>query len=88
MTTEAIEGTVVHHPNEQESLLDTQRELAATQQQLDLLGKYFLLALAKFPDNTMKVSLPEQMSLDKIPLVLQGKTDKHGNTHFRAVEVK
>lgn len=66
---------------------DLAQELAATQQQLDLMGSYFLLALAKLPDNTLTVSLPEQMSLDKVPLVLQGKTDKHGNTHFRAVEV-
>lgn len=63
------------------------QELAATQQQLDLMGAYFLLALAKLPNNTLTVSLPEQVSLDKVLLVLQGKTDKHGNTHFRAVEV-
>lgn len=81
--TKVIEGKVVHHPGEADAL----QELAATQQQLDLLGVYFLLALSKLPNNTLTVSLPEQMNLDKVPLALQGKMDDKGNTHFRAVEV-
>jgi len=64
------------------------QELAFTQHQLDVLGEYFLLALAQLPENTLKVSLTEQALLGELPLALQARSDAHGNVIFRAVEVK
>ena len=82
--TAVVEGEVVYHPTMQ----DVKTELALTQHQLDLLGEYFLLALAQLPENTLKVSLTDQALLGELPLALQAKSDDHGNVIFRAVEVK
>ena len=78
---------VVEQPVET-SAEDLALELSITQQQLDVLGEYFLLALAQLPDNTLTVSLSEQALLGELPLALQAKSDDHGNVIFRAVEVK
>jgi hypothetical protein len=63
-------------------------ELAVTQRQLDVLGEYFLLALNCLPGKQLKVSLTEQALLGEVPLVLQARSDEHGNVIFRAVEDK
>ena len=84
MTTEVAEGTVVHHP----VLTNLRTELAVTQHQLDVLGEYFLLALAQLPENSLKVSLTDQALLGELPLALQARSDDHGNIIFRAVEDK
>jgi hypothetical protein len=60
----------------------------ADQAELDVLRAYFLLALSKMPDQTMRVSLSEQAQLGELPLQLQAKADKSGAVYIRAVEVK
>jgi len=84
LTTEVIEGEVTHHP----VLTNLRTELAVTQHQLDILGEYFLLALAQLPENSLKVSLTDQALLGELPLALQARSDDHGNIIFRAVEDK
>lgn len=79
--------TVTESKPEQHPVLTRMKEeLAITQQQLDVLGEYFLLALNKLPEGILKVSLTEQAQLGKTPLALQARSDVNGNVIFRAVE--
>lgn len=57
----------------------------ADQAELDVLRGYFLLALSKMPDQTMRVSLTEQAHLGDLPLRLQAKADDGGAVYIRAV---
>lgn len=57
------------------------------QAELDVLRQYFLLALSKMPDQTMRVSLTEQAQLGELPLQLQAKADDGGAVYIRAVPV-
>jgi hypothetical protein len=59
----------------------------ADQAELDLLRQYFLLALSKMPDQTMRVSLTEQATLGDLPIELQAKSDENGAVYLRAVQV-
>lgn len=61
------------------------QELAIAQHQLDLLGEYFLLALAQLPENSLTVSLTDQARLGELPLALQARSDENGAVIFRAV---
>lgn len=75
-------------PEQHPVLTRLKSELAITQQQLDVLGEYFLLALKQLPKGTLTVSLTEQAQLGELPFALQAKSDKSGNIIFRAVEAK
>lgn len=86
MTNTAVEVQV--KVSDMEQVQQVIQELAVTQHQLDVLGEYFLLALAQLPENTLKVSLTEQALLGMLPLALQARSDENGNVVFRAVEVK
>lgn len=80
--------TVVHHPSSMDELAKDYIQAKADQAELDLLRQYFLLALSKMPDQTMRVSLTEQATLGDLPIALQAKSDvQTGAVYFRAVEV-
>lgn len=71
-----------------EQLAADYAQAKADQAELDLLRQYFLLALTKMPDQTMRVSLTEQAQLGALPIELQARADDNGAVYFRAVEAK
>ena len=63
-----------------------ERELLATQHQLDLSNAYLALAISQLPKKMLKVTLTEQARLGDQPLELQAKSDDKGTIFIRTVK--